>query len=305
MSAGSSMIFRNLCTLLGRDGGEILIPRPYCSLYLYSAALAGARVGTYEIDPFTGEIDLESLAAGLADSASAVVICSPGSPLGNVLTTADLERIDAVVNGRAVIISDELYRNMSFDALAPSLGALVAPRSPVIVTSGFSAGFRLYARRVGYAVIPGELVSAVSVLQDHTLLTTDPVAQFGALEALRHLDEVEMLRALYRSRRDYAHERLSAAPTVRPIRPSGGFYLTVDVAGLLRPGETDRSLARTILAETHVAAVPGSDFGLQGTLRLSFAANQFEVAIDRLARYFDRVSVTGWPRSPDQVTVPG
>jgi aspartate/methionine/tyrosine aminotransferase len=286
VSVGSSTIFRNLCTLLAAPGDEILIPRPYYSLYLYSAALAGATVTCYELDLLTGRIDFASLEAALCDRTRAVVICSPGNPLGNVLTTADLEQVDATVAGRAVIISDEIYRNMSFDGPAPSLGSLAAPDSLIVVTNAFSKGFRMYARRVGYAVAPAELVRYLSTIQDHTLLTTDPVAQFGAIEALRRLDEVDYLRGLYRKRRDYAMERLSGIPGLRPIRPAGSFYLTVEVSERLGPGETDRSMARSILAATHVATVPGSDFGLPGTLRLSFSAAAFDPAIDRLAGYF-------------------
>jgi aspartate/methionine/tyrosine aminotransferase len=65
------------------------------------------------------------------------------------------------------------------------------------------------------------------------------------------------------------------------------FYLTVDVASFMGEGETDRSLTDSILNETHVATVPGSDFGLPGTIRLSYSASQFENAIDRLAAYFE------------------
>lgn len=296
VSVGSSTIYRNMCTLLARDGGEILIPRPYYSLYLYSAALAGARVVYYDIDPLTAKVDFASLEAGVSDATRAVITCSPGNPLGNLITMADYQRIDAIVAGRAVIISDEIYRNMSFDEAAPSMGALPAPMSQIVVTNAFSKGFRMYSRRVGYAVVPLEFVPYLSTIQDHTLLTTDTVPQFGALEALRHLDEVEGLCALYRQRRDYAMERLTAVPAIRPIRPAGSFYLTVDVSDHIRPGESDRSLARSILAETHVATVPGSDFGLPGTLRLSFSAAQFESAIDRLAAYFTRHVLQ--PRGP-------
>jgi aspartate/methionine/tyrosine aminotransferase len=286
VSVGSSTIYRNLFTLLLDKGGEILIPRPYYSLYLYAAMLAGARVGYYDIDPQTGAIDFDSLAELLSDNTRAVVVCSPGNPLGNLSTRADFERIDALVNGRAVIVSDEIYRNISFDDPAPSMGMLAEPRSNVVVTNAFSKGFRMYARRVGYAVVPANYVPYLSTIQDHTLLTTDTVPQFGALEALRHLDEVEQLCALYRKRRDYAMERLSHVPSIRPIRPAGSFYLTVDVTGCLRTGDSDRVLARSVLASTHVATVPGSDFGLPGTLRLSFSAAQFDSAIDRLAAYF-------------------
>ena len=92
---------------------------------------------------------------------------------------------------------------------------------------------------------------------------------------------------LYAGRRDYAVKRLTEVPSVRPIRAEGSFYLTIDVASYLGEHESDRSLAEAILTATHVATVPGSDFGLPGTLRLSYAASQFDDAIDRLARYFE------------------
>ena len=167
------------------------------------------------------------------------------------------------------------------------MGALGDARSPVVVTNAFSKGFRMYARRVGYAVVPREFVHPLTTMQDHTLLTTDPVPQFGALEALRHLDEVDVLRRLYAGRRDYAVKRLSETGAVRPLRAEGSFYLTVDVASQLGDGESDRSLTESILNVTHVATVPGSDFGLPGTIRLSYSAPAFENAIDRLAAYFE------------------
>jgi aspartate/methionine/tyrosine aminotransferase len=287
ISVGTSTIFRNLCALLTHGGGEVLLPKPYCPLYRYSAALAGARVNFYDIDLITGCIDFASLRGALNGATRVVVLNSPGNPLGNRLTTADLRQVDEAVDGRAVIVSDELYRNVFFDEVAPSLGALTDRRSPVVVTSGFSKGFRMYARRVGYAVVPAELTELLAAVQDHTLLTTDPVPQHGAIEALRHLDQVDALRMLYASRRDSAVKRLSGVASVRPIRPEGGFFLTLDVEEYLAQGASDRSLAESILTSAHVATVPGSDFGLPGTLRLSYCSPRFDEAIDRLAAYFE------------------
>ncbi len=287
VSVGTSTLFRNLCCLLASDGGEVLLPRPYSPLYLYSAALAGARLSFYEIDLVTSCIDFASLRSGLSSATRMVVLNSPGSPLGNRLTTADLRQVDEAVDGRAVIVSDEIYRNIYFDEEAPSLGALSDPRSPIVVTNAFSKGFRMYARRVGYAVVPSEFTGPLATMQDHTLLTADPVPQYGAIEALRHPDEVDALRLLYAGRRDYAMKRLAEVPGMRPIRAEGSFYLTIDIASYLGQHESDRSLAEAILTATHVATVPGSDFGLPGTLRLSYSASRFDDAIDRLARYFE------------------
>jgi aspartate/methionine/tyrosine aminotransferase len=287
ISAGTSTIFRNLCAVLTNGGGEVLLPRPYCPLYRYSAVLAGAGVSFYDIDLITGCIDFSSLRAGLNGATRVVVLNSPGSPLGNRLNAADLRQVDEAVDGRAVIVSDELYRNVFFDEVAPSLGALTDRRSPVVVTNGFSKGFRMYARRVGYAVVPAELTELMAAVQDHTLLTIDPVPQYGAIEALRHLDQVDALRMLYASRRDSAVKRLSGVASVRPIRPEGGFFLTLDVDAYLGQGASDRALAESILTSAHVATVPGSDFGLPGTLRLSYCSPRFDEAVDRLAGYFE------------------
>jgi aspartate/methionine/tyrosine aminotransferase len=82
-------------------------------------------------------------------------------------------------------------------------------------------------------------------------------------------------------------KRLGEVAGVRPIRAEGGFYLTIDVASRLGDGESDRTLAESILSAAHVATVPGSDFGLPGALRLTYAASQFDVAIDRLAAFFE------------------
>jgi aspartate/methionine/tyrosine aminotransferase len=301
ISVGSSTLLRNLCSVLAHDGGEVLMPRPYCPLYLYSAALAGAAVSFYDIDLATGCIDFSSLRAGLGGGTRMVIVNTPGNPLGNKPTMADLRLVDEAVDGRAVIVSDEIYRNVFFDDAPSSMGALNDPRSPIIVTNAFSKGFRMYARRVGYAVVPDDFMHALAALQDHTLLTTDPVPQYGAIEALRHPDEVEALRALYASRRDYALKHLAEVPSIRPIRAEGSFYLTIDVDGFGggggpgddgQPGahSSDRNLAESILAQTHVATVPGSDFGLPGTLRLSYSAAQFDSALSRLTAYFDEHS---------------
>ncbi len=286
VSAGSSTLIRNLCCLLAHDGGEVLLPRPYYPLYLYSAALAGARVNFYDIDLVTGCIDFASLRASLGGDTRMVILNSPGNPLGNRLTMADLRQVDEAVDGRAVIVSDEIYRSIYFDDVAPSMGALNDPRSPIVVTNAFSKGFRMDARRVGYGVVPSEFTHPLATMQDHTLLTTDPVPQYGAIEALRHLDEVEALRLLYAGRRDYAVKRFGEVTSVRPIRAEGSFYLTIDIESYLEEGESDRTLTESILTATHVATVPGSDFGLPGTIRLSYTAAQFDDAIDRLATYF-------------------
>jgi aspartate/methionine/tyrosine aminotransferase len=289
ISVGSSTLFRNLFGLLTREGDEALLPLPYYPLYRFSAMLAGATVRHYGVHPSSASVDLESLRNQFTDATRVVVINSPGNPLGNILTREELAAIDRIVAGRAVIVCDQIYDNVCFDEPAPSMLSLPSLESPVIVTSAFSKGHRMYGRRVGYAIVPDELVAPLIVIQHHTLLTTDPVPQFGALAALDLPAEVEELTAIYRRRRDYAVQRFAHIEGVKALLAQGGFYLTLDCAGFIASHDFASSLqlATAIMRSKHVATVPGSDFGLPETLRLSFTCSRYEEGVDRLVAFFE------------------
>ena len=153
-----------------------------------------------------------------------------------------------------------------------------------------SKGYRMYARRVGYCILPDELVTPLTVIQHHTLLTLDPIVQYGAIEALKHEEDVEALTALYKSRRDYTLEQFRNLNEVRALPARGSFYLTLDCADFMnnRNIETSFDLAKDLIEKTNVATVPGSDFGLPQTLRLSFSTAKYNEGIDRLVDYFQK-----------------
>lgn len=294
ISVGTSMSFRNIFYLLLAPGDEVVLPLPYYSLYQFSAAMVDAKIRHYSIDTSSLTIDFDSLECAITERTRVVVLNSPGNPLGNVLSREDLRRVDEIVGGRAVVISDEIYRNISFDAPALSALELGETHSSFIVTNSFSKGYRMYSRRVGYAIVPDELVTPMTVIQHHTLLTADPVPQFGAIAALDRLEDVRYLESLYRERRDYTVERFTEVKGVSALRAAGSFYLTLDCASFMECHcFTDSlSLARAIMEETRVATVPGSDFGLPHTLRLSYTNHKYNEGIDRLVHFFRRVPGT-------------
>src|SRR5262249_805849 len=264
--------------LLAGPGDEVLLPLPYYPLYAFCARLAGATVRHYRIDPAGLRVDYESLARNLTDSTRIVVVNSPGNPLGNIVTNDDIRRIDEAVDGRSLIICDEIYGNCCFDSEEESALQLEQLRSPLVVTNGFSKAHRMYARRVGYAVVPDELVGPLTVVQHHTLLTTDPVPQFGALVALERPQDVRQLVERYRERRDFTMARLSHLQDVLPIRSRGGFYFSIECREFMRRWSIESSLelAQMIMRSVHVATVPGSDFELPTMLRLSYTSARYE-----------------------------
>lgn len=289
VNPGTSGLFRNLFFLLGRNGGEVLVPRPYYPLYVFCARLAGLRVAYYDIDPVTMKVDFDSVRGSLSEDTVAVVINSPGNPMGNVIGLEELRAFDLLIGGRAFIVSDEIYSNVYFDEEPFSIAQLEEPISQIVITNGFSKAHRMYARRVGYAIVPEVLAEPLTVIQQHTLLTTDPVPQFGALAAIDLRDDVLELVEIYRQRRNYTLDRFEEVRDVGALPSHGGFYLTLDWASFKpRFGSgNSHELARAIFQRTRVATVPGSDFGLETTLRLSFTSDKYTEGIDRLVDFFN------------------
>lgn len=291
ISVGTSSIFRNLFQLLIEEGEEVLLPYPYYSLYHFCALLTKAKIRYYHIDPHTLRLDKESFKKNFNSRTRVVVINTPGNPLGNIMTRDELNYIDEVVDGNAVIINDEIYANIYFDEKCLSVMQLKNTKSQFITTNAFSKGFRMYSRRVGYCILPEELITPMTVMQHHTLLTLDPIVQYGAIAALNHQEEVDALRELYKRRRDYTMKRLGNITGIIPLRSEGSFYITIDCENFMKMHniKTSLELAESILQSKYVAVVPGSDFGLNYMLRLSFSSKKFEEGIDRLADYFSGI----------------
>lgn len=288
VNVGTSSHFRNIFQLLAGPGDEVLLPRPYYPLYVICAMLAGATVRYYDIGLDTFAIDMDGLASQMSDATRIVVVNSPGNPLGNTVSLEQFAAIDKVVDGRALILNDEIYANAYFDDPGFSAAQLRDGRSPIAITNGFSKGHSMYARRVGWAVVPDELVEPLTVVQHHTLLCTDPVVQFGGIAALGDLEVVEGLVASCKHRRDYTLEQFAKVEDVDALPSRGGFYLTLECSKALRNRGLDSSLdlAREIMKAVHVATVPGSDFGIPETLRLSFTSERYDEGIDRLVGFF-------------------
>ena len=288
ISAGTSSIFRNLFYLLTNSDTAVLLPHPYYSLYRFSALLTGTKIRYYKIDPYTGRLDLKSFRDNFDEKVKAVVLNSPGNPLGNVLTDEEIYQMDEIVDGKAVMISDEIYSNTYFDQANKSALNLQNTKSKFIITNAFSKSYRMYSRRVGFCIVPDELIEPMTVLQHHTLLTLDPVVQYGAIKALDNEEDVRQLTKIYKERRDYTMEKLKTVARVKAFDSLGGFYITLQCGEYMKQKNYTSSydLAVDLLLKKSVAVVPGSDFGLPETIRLSFTSKNYEEGIDRICEFF-------------------
>ena len=160
-------------------------------------------------------------------------------------------------------------------------------RNRTIVTNSFSKGYRMYTKRIGFAILPEELYHNFRVIQQHTLLCTDPCYQYGMIEALKDKKSPAELMAAYRSRAEYTTEKLTDTGC-QPISAEGGFYaiLRCEDWNAKHGFTSSKELAQDILNKVHVAVVPGTDFGVPQDLRLAFCNNRYKEGIDRLCQYF-------------------
>lgn len=292
INVGTSAIFRNSFQLLCKFGQEILLPKPYYCLYLLSSILAGAKLTYYDIDYKTKRVNFESFKRVYnPDKTAIVVLNSPGNPLGNFMTKEEVLEIYSIVDGRSFIVNDEIYNNVCFyDEFECPLSYIKDKyKDTTIITNGFSKGFRMYTKRVGYAIIPDQLIMPMRIIQQHTLLTADPVNQYGMIVALKNLEAPKELKCIYRDRAEYTYNTLKGTGC-NPIKSDGGFYIILDCEGWIkeRTMKSSKELAKDILEKVYVATVPGTDFGVPNGLRLSFCNSRYVEAIDRLYDYFTK-----------------
>ena len=289
VSTGTSPIFRNLFQLVSGEGREILLPRPYYALYVYCATLANATIKFYDIDPVSMRVDMDSFRKNLSpERTSLVVVNSPGNPLGNIVNPDELRQIYDIVDRQAYVLNDEIYNNCLFyeDFRSP-LDLLPEYNDITIVTNSFSKGFRMYTKRVGFAILPLELQANLRVMQQHTLLCTDPCYQYGMIAALDDDESPAELAGIYKGRAEYTTQQLLKTGC-EPIAAEGGFYAVLRCAewNQDRGFTSSKELAHDILKKAHVAVVPGTDFGIPQDLRLAFCNDRYDEGIDRLRRYF-------------------
>ena len=284
-------LFDAIFTLFG-PGDRVVVPAPYWVSYPPLVRLARAEPVVVETGPETAfKLTPEALAPALAAGASGVVLNSPSNPTGAVYSAAELDALTAAASAAgAWIVADEIYEEIRYGGPFASMVARAAEYERVVVVNGFSKAFAMTGWRVGYAEAPEHLVAAMARLQGHVNTNTSTISQHAALAALSAREErraaVDAMVAAFARRRARLLEALSSVPGIEPLPPDGAFSLWIDArAWCAAIGGGSTELCLDLLEHEHLALVPGSAFGSEGYVRLSFAASDeiLERAIERLA----------------------
>jgi aspartate aminotransferase len=278
VSAGTKQALFNACFSLFGVGDEVLVPTPGWTSYYEMLALAratpiavrGARERQLKLTP-------NDLSRAATSRTRGLILNSPCNPTGAVYSRDELRDIAAFAAERDWwILSDEIYRAISYDRDAPSLLAVADSMDRLVVVDGVAKSFAMTGWRIGWSIAPRTLSRSMAALQSHTTSNAATISQHAALAALSNpaaaAEAITSMVGEFKRRRDAALELLEAA-AIDVIEPQGAFYLYIRIgdstAGEPEPGT---AFARRLLEEHDVAVVPGAAFRSPEWIRVSYAA---------------------------------
>ncbi|MCL4549007.1 MAG: pyridoxal phosphate-dependent aminotransferase [Bacteroidetes bacterium] len=284
VSTGAKQSLYNAVQSLVHDGDEVIFTSPYYVSYPEMVTLAH---GKSVVIPTTEETDFnmtpDQLLKAITPSTKLLIMSYPTNPTGASYNKKELEAIaDIVVNKKLHVLSDEIYENLIYNnnkfVSFASLGDEIKKRT--IVVNGFSKSYAMTGWRIGYAAGQEEFIKAMNKIQSHSTSNASSISQAAALEALNGpQDFIPMMKNEFERRRNFVYEQLCSIKGIKCFKPKGAFYLFPNVESYFGKStsvfriEHSFDLAMYLLHEAKVATVPGSGFGAEGHLRLSYSTS--------------------------------
>lgn len=277
---GAKHAIYNVCMALFQEGDEILNPTPYWVTFPEVIKMTGAEpvdVDTQEKADFV--VTAADIEERLTRRSRGLIVNTPNNPTGAVIPRQVMAEIMDLARAEGLfLLFDETYDYFTYgEKKHTSLAALTRPsdRNYAIVGS-FSKTYSMTGWRVGYCIGPRELIAKMNEFQSHQSGNPCSVSQKAALEALQNgAGELEEMRRTYQRRRDFVLGYLSSIPGMKCPCPDGAFYAFPNVSECMINTDcmTSQEFAQMLIREARVATVPGSAFGREGYIRLSYATS--------------------------------
>jgi len=272
------------------EGEAVLIPEPTYVSYSPLSSLAGGEVVSIPTIPdFKLSYELIKEYAKLTRP-KAIVLNYPNNPTGVSYSKRELEEIaDAAIEHDLIVISDEIYAELSYSFKHLSIASLNGMEERTVVLNGFSKAFAMTGLRIGYAIAPADILEGMLKIHQYCMLCAPVTAQIGAIEALKNGEnELEEMRAEYIRRRNFFVKRVGKVLDVN--MPDGAFYAFPSIKST---GLSSEEFAERLLFEKNVAVVPGNAFGEsgEGYIRCAYAVSMEKLreAVDRIEEFVEGV----------------
>jgi aspartate aminotransferase len=278
-TGGKQELFNLMLALVG-DGDEVIIPSPYWVSFPDQVSFAGGKPVFAPTDPAAHfRVTLRDIERAGSERTRGVILNSPCNPTGAVMREEELGRIIEWCNVRdAFLIFDETYEFFVYDGNRHASAMRWFEEFPetVIVVNSMSKTFAMTGWRLGYAIAHADIIAAIGKIQTHSTSNPSSIAQVASLEALKGGDdEVRKMYEAYCERRAWLVPALNRIDGLRCEPPDGAFYLVPEVKRFFGRGgiRDSQTFATYLLDEARVAVVPGSAFGNDDHVRISYAAS--------------------------------
>ena len=280
ITAGATgALFTALLGILN-PGEEVIIPTPAFGLYETITTIAGGKAVALDAKPEGFQITAESLAKVITPKTKAIILNSPNNPTGTVLSEASMAAVKEAVLGKPIfVICDNVYSRLS--APCPDLSTDDDLREQVLLCQSFSKPFAMTGWRVGYLIGPEDVMQRLLLLHAAEVASIPTFLQDACIAALS--TSPKPMADAYAKRREYVCRRLDEMGLSYP-KPEGAFYVFPDIS---KYGLTGEEFCTRMIREAKVAAVPGSCFGCEGHIRLSYACSDSDLkkGLDRLENF--------------------
>lgn len=294
ITVGVSEAFDLAVRAITNPGDEIIIPEPCYVAYGPIVTLAGGKPVFISTRPETGfKLTPGDIDRVCTKKTKAIILSYPANPTGASYTKTELERLMKVIQKKnCIVISDELYSELSYDFKHTPWPTLKGTKSHCIYLNGFSKAYAMTGWRIGYAMGPKEVISAMTKIHQYTMLSAPTVAQFAAIEAIKNSqNSVSQMREEYKRRRNFVVNSLNSLG-LKCNMPQGAFYI---FASIESTGLDSVEFANRLLKQQKVAVVPGTAFWSSGNshIRISYATSMenLKEAMNRIGKFIKTIYI--------------
>lgn len=284
VSTGAKQSLYNSIQTLVHNDDEVIFSAPYYVSYPEMVTLAHGHSVIVPTDEATGfNLMPDQLEKAITSRSKVLILSYPSNPTGSCYTRSELEALaEIALENNLYIICDDIYENIMYDGLQfISFAALNEEiKKRTVVVNGFSKSYAMTGWRLGYAAGPKNIIDGMNKIQSHSTSNASSISQAAALEALNGpQDFISMMKKDYEQRRNFVYQQLTSIEGITCFKPKGAFYLFPNIKNYFGRStsifriEHSFDLAMYLLYEAKVATVPGSAFGTEGYLRLSFSTS--------------------------------
>jgi len=291
-STGGKHALFNAIQVLVDHGDEVILPVPYWVSFKDIVRYAGGNCVLLETDEAEGfRVTAEMIERLMTPRTKLIILNSPSNPSGAVMSPDDLTEVVRMAAQRGIwIVSDECYVYLNYTGKRFSVGSLREYRDRMAIIGSLSKTYAMTGWRLGYALAPAQIISAMTKLQGQSTSNPTSIVQKAAVAGLLGPQQcVQDMRAEYIQLRDHVVNGLRAIPGVKCTLPEGAFYAYPNISAFFGRGgvKSASDLAGRLLREAHLATVPGEGFGTRDHIRVSYATSVAELnrGLERMRKF--------------------